>query len=163
MTWTPPEDRESVDILHQEIERLPRIYREPIVVCYLEGMTLEMAARHLRCPIGTLGVRLMRARERLKSRLSRRGITAPAALLIAGLSGRSTTSALPESLIRSTVRIGHPVRIERDDHARRHRTGPGRAQEDGLDPGGTRMLGGPGDSGRRRIFGTHAGTSRRVG
>ena len=102
--WTPPENRESVDILHQEIERLPRIYREPVVVCYLEGLTLEMAARHLRCPIGTLGVRLMRARERLKVRLSRRGITAPAALLIAGMSARSSTPALPDTLIRSTVR-----------------------------------------------------------
>ena len=103
--WTPPEDHESVAILHQEIERLPRNYREPVVVCYLEGLTLEMAARRLGCPIGTLGVRLMRARERLKMRLSRRGITAPAGLLIAGLAARSSTAAMPDTLVRSTVRI----------------------------------------------------------
>ena len=103
--WAPPQDRESIDILHQEIERLPRNYREPVVICYLEGLSLEMAARQLGCPIGTLGVRLMRARQRLKSRLSRRGITAPAGLLIAGLSARSTTAALPDTLVRSAVAI----------------------------------------------------------
>jgi RNA polymerase sigma factor (sigma-70 family) len=102
--WTPPEDRERVDILFQEIERLPRNYREPVVSRYLEGLTLEMAARQLSCPIGTLGVRLFRARERLKRRLSRRGVTVLAALVVAGLSGRSTAAALPEDLVRSIVR-----------------------------------------------------------
>ena len=101
--WVPPEDHERVAILHQEIERLPRNYRDPVVVCYLQGLTLEKAARDLGCPIGTLGVRLMRARERLKRRLSRRGITAPAGLLIAGLSARPSTAALPDTLVRSTV------------------------------------------------------------
>ena len=104
VAWTPPEDREHVDILHQEIERLPRNYREPVVACYLEGLTLEMAARQLRCPIGTLGVRLMRARERLRRRLRRRGITAPAVLPIAGLPAGPGAAALPDALVRTTVR-----------------------------------------------------------
>ena len=54
---------------------LPRKYREPVVLCYLEGLMLEAAAVRLGCPIGTVGVRLMRARERLKDRLTRRGIS----------------------------------------------------------------------------------------
>ena len=47
-----------------------------MVLCYLEGMSLEGAAGQLGCPIGTLGVRLMRATERLKSRLARRNVNA---------------------------------------------------------------------------------------
>ena len=39
----------------------------PVVLCYLEGLTHEEAARQLGWPMGTLGVRLMRARERLRA------------------------------------------------------------------------------------------------
>jgi RNA polymerase sigma factor (sigma-70 family) len=53
------------DTLHEEIARLPRKYREPVVLCYLEGMTLDTVARQLGCPVGTIGVRLKRGRQRL--------------------------------------------------------------------------------------------------
>ncbi len=61
-------------MLHEEIGRLPDRYRTPVVLCYLEGLTHEEAARQLGWPIGTVGVRLMRARERLRTRLTRRGL-----------------------------------------------------------------------------------------
>ena len=57
-------------MLHEEIGRLPDRYRTPVVLCYLEGLTQEEAARRLGWPIGTVGVRLMRARERLRGRLT---------------------------------------------------------------------------------------------
>jgi RNA polymerase sigma factor (sigma-70 family) len=60
--------------LHEEISRLPRHHREPIVLCYLEGLTTEAAARRLGCPQGTVMSRLARARERLHIRLTRRGL-----------------------------------------------------------------------------------------
>lgn len=53
------EDRHDARSLHEEVKRLPQKYREAVVLCYFEGMTLEMAAGHLRCPASTLGVRLM--------------------------------------------------------------------------------------------------------
>ena len=99
----PVRDDYDFQVLHEEIERLPRRYREPIVLCYLEGMTLETAAGQLGCPIGTVGVRLMRARERLKARLSRPGVSSPGGLFIAGLSSRPASAALPCSLVRSTM------------------------------------------------------------
>ena len=95
--------QDDFQVLHEEVERLPRKYREPIVLCYLEGVTLETAADQLRCPIGTIGVRLMRARERLKSRLSRRGVSPRADLLITGRSSPGASAILPDALIRSTV------------------------------------------------------------
>jgi RNA polymerase sigma-70 factor (ECF subfamily) len=72
--------REEADVLHEEISRLPERYRSPVMLCYLEGLTHEEAARQLGWPIGTVGVRLMRARERLRERLTRRGV-APAGIM----------------------------------------------------------------------------------
>ena len=77
-----PEDREVRPILHAEIGRLPRKLRDPIVLCYLEGLTVEGAAGRLRCPVGTLKSRLGRGREVLRSRLSRRGLGGAAILLL---------------------------------------------------------------------------------
>jgi RNA polymerase sigma factor (sigma-70 family) len=104
-----PGDDRDFRALHEEVERLPRKYREPVVLCHLEGLTLEEAAGQLGCPIGTLGVRLMRARQRLKARLNRRGVARADALLIAGRSAWSGPAVLPGSLVRSTV--GSAVRL----------------------------------------------------
>ena len=59
--------------IREEVGRLPDRYREPVVLCYLEGQTCEDAARILRWPVGTVKSRLARARERLRRRLSRFG------------------------------------------------------------------------------------------
>ncbi|WP_165226737.1 sigma-70 family RNA polymerase sigma factor [Aquisphaera insulae] len=64
---------EELRLLHAELERLPARYRNPIVLCHLQGKTHEEAARALRCPIGTLSGRLSRARAMLRSRLERKG------------------------------------------------------------------------------------------
>ncbi len=97
------ENGHDYEMLHDEVERLPRKYREAVVLCYLEGMSLEAAAGQLGCPIGTVGVRLMRARERLRIRLSARGMSVPAGLLVAGAAVRSAAAALPAGLVGSTV------------------------------------------------------------
>src|SRR4051794_25877581 len=55
--------------LHEEIARLPEKYRAAVVLCYLEGLTTEAAARTLGCPQGTVLSRLSRAREQLRGRL----------------------------------------------------------------------------------------------
>ena len=48
-------------ILDEEVGRLPEKYRQPVVLCYLEGLTNEEAARRLACPHGTILSRLSRA------------------------------------------------------------------------------------------------------
>lgn len=62
------------EVVHDEVARLPEKYRALVVLCYLEGLTYEEAARRAGCPVGTVRVRLSRARDRLRSRLERRGI-----------------------------------------------------------------------------------------
>ena len=70
----PAEDpawREVRSLLDEELNRLPERYRRPFVLCHLEGLTNEEAARRLGCPKGTVASRASRARERLRDRLER--------------------------------------------------------------------------------------------
>jgi RNA polymerase sigma factor (sigma-70 family) len=94
---------ESWQELHAEIARLPEHYRQPVVLCYLEGLTTEEAALRIGCPAGTVHSRLSRARERLRGRLERRGSAMPAVLLAAGQTSRATV-AVPTTLVGTTVR-----------------------------------------------------------
>lgn len=87
--------------LHAEIERLPEKYRLPIVLCYLEGLTHEQAASRLRWPLGTVKIRLTRARVRLRVRLEKRGRPY---LLVMPVS--SLRPGLPEHLVNSITQAG---------------------------------------------------------
>ncbi len=84
-----------------EVEHLPQDLRAAVVLCYLEGLTHEQAARRLGWPVGTVRSRLARARARLRVDLTRRGI-APDADLLPMLAFRRIS--LPDGLIDATVR-----------------------------------------------------------
>ena len=77
----PAEDREFLAVLDEEVARLPERFRRPVLLCYLGGRTTEDAARVLGCPRGTVLSRLATARQRLASRLTRRGVALPAGVL----------------------------------------------------------------------------------
>jgi RNA polymerase sigma factor (sigma-70 family) len=94
---------ESWTELHEEIGRLPPRYREPIVLCYLEGLTTEAAACRLGCPKGTVLSRLSRARAHLRKRLTHRGLVFPAGLLAVSLGTNSAQAALPGTLRDLTI------------------------------------------------------------
>jgi RNA polymerase sigma factor (sigma-70 family) len=95
-------DDEWGRVLHEEINRLPDRYREPVVLCDLEGQTHEQAARHLGCPVGTVKSRLARGRERLRGRLERRGAALSSAGLIPRLSLKD--AMVPRVVASETVR-----------------------------------------------------------
>jgi predicted DNA-binding protein (UPF0251 family) len=97
-------DREQAEALHGEVERLPKAFRVPLVLCYFEGLSLAEAARRLRCPAGTVHSRLDRAREKLRRALVRRGIVLSTAGLAAGLSPRTATASIPPPLCGTTTR-----------------------------------------------------------
>ncbi len=84
---------EELEALHEEVARLPERYRIPVVLCELEGLTYQEVARRMKCPVSTIGVRLTRARERLRTRLIRRGI-APSAAMATAMFGAENVSAL---------------------------------------------------------------------
>ena len=100
----PAENDPDWEVLHEEIHGLPERLRAPIVLCYLQGLTYAAAAHQLGLSEVAIRGRLARARERLRQRLTRRGVTVPAGLLIAGAAGQAE-AAVPVTLIHSTVRI----------------------------------------------------------
>ena len=102
MQGGPPAEESSPE-LHEELSRLPERFREPILLCLLEGLTQEQAARRLGWPIGTVQSRLARGRERLRDRLVRRGITFSAAAFTAGV-GTSADAAVTAAWVESTAR-----------------------------------------------------------
>jgi RNA polymerase sigma factor (sigma-70 family) len=89
--------------LDDEIERLPGTFRDALVLCYLQGMTHEQAAAQLGCPVGTVRSRLARGRDRLHTRLVRRGLAPTAGALAAALATEAASAAVPPALIRSTL------------------------------------------------------------
>jgi len=80
-----PAENELGVLIEEEVQCLPEKYRVPFLLCYLQGKTQEEAAHILDWPLGTVATRLNRARERLRIRLVRRGLTVPAGVLVAGL------------------------------------------------------------------------------
>ena len=78
-----------------EIDALPERLRAPIVLCYLQGLTYAAAARELGVSEVAVRGRLERARVRLRHRLTRRGVTVPAGLLVAGAAGQAQ-AAIPD-------------------------------------------------------------------
>ena len=66
-------------MIREELDRLPDFYRQPLTLCYLEGLTHQEAAIRLGWPVGTVKVRLVRGRRLMRERLGRHG-----AVLVAG-------------------------------------------------------------------------------
>ena len=101
-----PEEGSDRETVHEELDRLPERLKAPVVLCYLEGLSYDAAAHQLELTEGTLRGRLSQARKRLRSRLTRRGVTVPAALIAAGASSQAQ-AAIPEALVRSTIQIAN--------------------------------------------------------
>jgi RNA polymerase sigma factor (sigma-70 family) len=90
--------REACAALHEELDRLPDSYRLPLVLCYLQGLSRDEAARRLGWSLNEVRGRLERGRARLRARLEKRGIT-----LSAGLLAAVGTCALPAGLVSATL------------------------------------------------------------
>jgi hypothetical protein len=96
-------------VLDAELAALPEKWRQPLVLCFLEGRTRDEAAAQLGWSPRTLRRRLEEARTGLGRRLSRRGVAWSAALSAVLLS-ESAALALPSSgLVDSTVKAASVI------------------------------------------------------
>jgi len=63
------EKRERIDQVRQAVLDLPLEFREAVVLCELEELSYEQAARACGCPVGTIRSRLHRGRALLLAKL----------------------------------------------------------------------------------------------
>ncbi|WP_165220110.1 RNA polymerase sigma factor [Aquisphaera insulae] len=91
------------EILHEELSRLPATYRSAVVLCCLEGLTIEQAAGRLGWPTGTVQSRLARGRERLRARLTRRGLAPAAVAATLGLADDPAFAVVTSHLAEVTI------------------------------------------------------------
>jgi RNA polymerase sigma factor (sigma-70 family) len=105
------EQRETLASLHEEAQRLPKVYREVFVLCCLEGWSVEEAARTLGRREGTVAVQLSRARQRMQQRLIRRGVTLSASLGALALWQQSASATVPPALVNGVIRTARCVAV----------------------------------------------------
>jgi RNA polymerase sigma factor (sigma-70 family) len=91
-------------VLDEEVNQLPDRYRAAFVLCHVEGRTTAEAMRLLGCPEGTVLSRTAWARNRLRSRLTRRGIAPTAALFATVLSRDALAAQVSPARVSATVK-----------------------------------------------------------
>jgi RNA polymerase sigma factor (sigma-70 family) len=96
--------REAQLLLDEELSRLPEKLRSPVVLCCLEGLSREEAARRLGWPASLVKSRLEQGRQRLAFRLAQRGLTPTAALAATLLTEGTRSAAVAPTLANSTMR-----------------------------------------------------------
>jgi RNA polymerase sigma factor (sigma-70 family) len=94
--------RELLSALDEELDKLSARYREPLVLCYLEGLTRDEVASRLGIPAGTVKIQLERGRKKLGDALLRRGCGLGAGLLALAVT-TSPAGAAPLRLIEAVL------------------------------------------------------------
>ncbi len=103
----PGRDDHRVELaraLVEEIDHLPGTLRGPVVLCCGEGLSYEEAAGRLHCTVPAVRGRLARARDRLRTRLVRRGFAPTAGTLAAWAGPEGASAVVPSALIEVTTR-----------------------------------------------------------
>jgi RNA polymerase sigma factor (sigma-70 family) len=110
---TPDNVTDLRPVLDDELSRLPEKYRLPVILCYLEGLTQQEAARALGWTKGAVSGRLARAKHVLRLRLARRGLAPAAGMSALGTAAgvEAAVIAVPPTLSVATTRSAMAVSL----------------------------------------------------
>jgi len=105
--------RELLAALDRALDALPARYREPLVLCYLEGLTPAAAAARLGIPCATLHTRIGRARKRLHAVLTRAGCSLGSGLLTLAITtpAGALRPQLLESILQAVAGAPRPAAV----------------------------------------------------
>lgn len=98
LVWPEERNPDLVQILHEELAKLPPHYREVIVICDLHGLSRADAARTLCVPEGTVSSRLAGGRKKLAAQLARRGVALSATAIPTVLGADFACGSVPDLL-----------------------------------------------------------------
>jgi RNA polymerase sigma factor (sigma-70 family) len=112
--------RETRRVIDEEVSRLPKKYRAPFVLFHLEGRSIAEVARELRCPAGTVESWLTRARQRLRARLARRGLTPASGLFAALAPERHALPRTAQSVRAAAAAVQGSARVSAEAAALAH-------------------------------------------
>ena len=93
-----------MEVVDDELRRLPARYQTAVVLCDIEGLTRKQAASRLELPVNTVIDHIKKGRRLLRQRLVRRGVSLSMAVLVAHMAGVARASApLHAEIIKDTT------------------------------------------------------------
>ena len=96
-------------ILDEELSKLPAGYRDVLILCELEGKTYKEAAQRLNLTERAISMRLLRARNLLAKRLTRRGVIMSVGALSVFLTENVASASFPTALATSTCQAANSL------------------------------------------------------
>ena len=93
------------DVIDHELDRLPAKYRPLLILVYLQGHSIEEAAKLLDSNASTLRTQLSRARDLLRGRLLKRGIGIGAVPMCAAIKANANAHTVSAEFVASTSRL----------------------------------------------------------
>jgi len=106
--------RELLLAVDEEVQRLPEKDQLGVILCCLENLSREAAARRLGWTPASVKARLERGRRRLEARLARRGFTLSSGLAAALISGRAGAAGagLRAATVKAALAFGSGIGSE---------------------------------------------------
>jgi RNA polymerase sigma factor (sigma-70 family) len=102
-------ERFEQQLVDEELQRLPPVYRAPLVLHFLEGKTCEETAAALGISEGAVRGRLQRGKRQLKFRLMKRGVEVSAVMGAIFLWQALAEAAVQPPLIDAATRAGMAI------------------------------------------------------
>ncbi|MEM9410338.1 MAG: sigma-70 family RNA polymerase sigma factor [Planctomycetota bacterium] len=101
--WLSISNAQESELIHKEINKLPKLYREVIVLCHIQGRNRSETAELLDTTVASVKAALSRGRNLLRKRLVRRGVMTTALVAAISASTTSASAAVSENLIQQTM------------------------------------------------------------